>query len=170
MQITRRAVLLGLAGLPVIGAQTPAWATSFRTITWEDLIPEGVPYSEIVGEGSYDEANDTWLPDFDANAYKFVDALDGAQIRMPGYMLPLETGGTGVTHFILTPYVGACIHVPPPPPNQLVFVTSQKPWRSAGMFEAVWVQGTIKVNPVSTNLAEIGYDMVADEIEPYVWE
>lgn len=170
MQMTRRTALLGLAGAPMGISLSPVWAAAPREITWEDLIPAGVPYSEIIGEGSYDEVNDTWLPDFDGNAYKFVDALDGARIRMPGYMLALETGGMGVTQFILTPYVGACIHVPPPPPNQLVFVTSVRPWRSEGMFEAVWVTGTIKVNHISTNLAEIGYDMVADEIEPYVWE
>jgi hypothetical protein len=70
----------------------------------------------------------------------------------------------------LTPYVGACIHVPPPPPNQLVFVTSERPWPSEAMFDAVWVSGTIRVNLITTTLAEIGYDVVADEIEAYVWE
>lgn len=169
MHTTRRAALLGLASLPATLWHHPAFATPFREITWEELIPAGVPYSEIVGEGDYDEQNDTWLPDFDDNAFKFVDGLNGTRIRMPGYMLPLETGGQGVTEFILTPYVGACIHVPPPPPNQLVFVTSTRPWPSEAMFDAIWVTGTIRVSPISTNLAEIGYDMVADEIEAYVW-
>ncbi len=170
MHTSRRTAMLGLAGFPITLWNRPAWAAQFREIAWEDLIPSGVPYSEIVGEGSFDEQNDTWLPDFDGNAYKFVEALNGTRIRMPGYMLPLETDGRGVTEFILTPYVGACIHVPPPPPNQLVFVTSGQPWPSEAIFDAIWVTGTIRVNPISTNLAEIGYDMVADEIEAYVWE
>lgn len=166
---TRRAALLGLASLPL--AQWPARASAapYDQITWDDLIPPGVPYSEIVGEGIYDEQNDIWLPIFDENSHKFTESLDGKRIKMPGYMLPLETGGRGVTEFILTPYVGACIHVPPPPANQLVFVTSKRPWPSEQLFEAIWVTGTIRVNPISTTLAEIGYDLTADEIEVFVW-
>lgn len=169
MHTSRRAAILGLASASLLYAPHPALAVPVREITWDDLIPTGVPYSEIVGEGEYDEQNDTWLPNFDQNAFKFVESLNGLTIKMPGYMLPLETGGSGVTEFILTPYVGACIHVPPPPPNQLVFVTTARPWPAESMFEAVWVTGTIRVNPIRTNLAEIGYDMTADEIEVYEW-
>ena len=135
MPMTRRLLLASLAATP-LGARS-ARAASAREIGWEELIPEGVPYSEIVGEGEYDENNDTWLPVFDANAYKFVAALDGARIRMPGYVLPIDVGSEGVTSFILTPYVGACIHVPPPPANQLVFVTTRTPWPSDAMWDAI---------------------------------
>ncbi|SFI51927.1 DUF3299 domain-containing protein [Jannaschia pohangensis] len=170
MHTSRRTALLGLASASLLYSPHPALAAPVREITWDDLIPPGVPYSEIVGEGEYDEQNDTWLPKFDQNAFKFAEALNGVTIKMPGYMLPLETGGNGVTEFILTPYVGACIHVPPPPPNQLVFVTSARPWPAESMFEAVWVTGTIRVNPIRTSLAEIGYDMTANAIEVYEWE
>lgn len=169
MKSSRRDTLLGLASLSALTLPRLAGAATARQIGWDDLIPPGVPYSEIIGEGVYDEAQDTWLPVFDENARRFVTDLNGARIRMPGYMLPLETSGSGVTEFILTPYVGACIHVPPPPPNQLVFVTSERPWPSETLFEAIWVTGTIRVSPISTNLAEIGYDMAADEIEAFEW-
>ena len=167
MPMTRRLLMASLAAAP-LGSRS-ARAAPAREIGWEELIPEGVPYSEIVGEGEYDENNDTWLPVFDANAHKFVEALDGARIKMPGYVLPIDVGAEGVTSFILTPYVGACIHVPPLPANQLVFVTVRRPWPSETMWDAIWVTGTIRVNPISTTLADIGYEMDADEIELYEW-
>ncbi len=167
LQMTRRGLLGALGAAALSG---PAAARTPREIGWNDLIPAGVPYAEIVGEGIYDEQADIWLPVFDENARRFVTSLNGVRVRMPGYMLPLETGGRGVTEFILVPYAGACIHVPPPPPNQLVFVTTERPWPAQTMFEPVWVTGAIRVNPISTNLAEIGYDMRAEEIERYEWQ
>jgi hypothetical protein len=51
-----------------------------------------------------------------------VEDLNGRIVRMPGYLLPLDVIGAKVTEFLLVPYIGACIHVPPPPPNQIVYV------------------------------------------------
>jgi hypothetical protein len=167
MQMTRRMVFSGLAALPVLALAPPVAARSAKQIGWSELIPEGVPVAEIIGEGALDVANDIWLPVFDENADRFVTALNWTRVRMPGYMLPLQTSGNGVTKFI--PYAGACVHVPPPPPNQLVFVTSKRPWNARTMFEPVWVTGTIKIDPISTNLAEIGYSMQADLVEIYEW-
>ena len=169
MNTNRRRLLAAMGTLPMGFAAPALLASATREITWDDLIPQGVPYSMIVGQGEYDEANDIWLPEFDENAHRFVETLDGESIRMPGYMLPLDTGGDGVREFILTPYVGACIHVPPPPPNQLIFVETDTPWQARAMFEAIWVTGTIRVRPLSTNLAEIGYSLTADHIEAFEW-
>ena len=86
---------------------------------------------------------------------------------MPGFIVPIDYEGTGVTAFILVPYAGACIHVPPPPANQLVFVTTDAPYLSKGLFEAVNVIGRFDVALTSTELAEVGYALKADSIEPY---
>lgn len=170
MHTTRRMALSGLAALPALALANPAAARTPKEIGWDELIPEGVPLAEIIGEGEFDAINDTWLPVFDENANRFVSALNGTDVRIPGFMLPLETSGSGITEFILVPYAGACVHVPPPPPNQLVFVTSKQPWHARTMFEPVWVTGTIKIDPVSTNLAEIGYSLRADLVELYEWD
>ena len=162
----RRFVLATGAGLAL---PIRAVAQSAREIGWEDLIPPGVPYSEIVGEGNYDEANDTWRPVFDGNATKLNTALDGTAVKLPGYIIPLDTGSAGVTSFVLVPYVGACIHVPPPPPNQLVFVTTATPWPSADLWVAAWVSGRLGTKLQTTEIAEIGYEIVADRIEVYEW-
>ncbi|MGR3272512.1 DUF3299 domain-containing protein [Thalassococcus profundi] len=166
-RVTRRQMLLaGGAGalLP-----TAALGATFREITWDDLIPPGVPYSEIIGEGEIDEQNDTWDPIFDENGIKLNAELDGASVKLPGYMIPLDTGAVGVTSFVLVPYVGACIHVPPPPPNQLVFVTTETPWPAQDLWDAIWVSGRLSAKLQSTELAEIGYEIRAERIAIYEW-
>ncbi|SFB77096.1 DUF3299 domain-containing protein [Tropicimonas isoalkanivorans] len=165
--LSRRSVLLlGTAGLVL---PSRARAAPFREITWEDLIPPGVPYSEIIGEGELDQENDTWNPIFDENATKLNTGLEGETVKLPGYIIPLDVGADGVTSFVLVPYVGACIHVPPPPPNQLVFVTTQVPWPSDALWDAVWVSGRISTGLQSTEVAEIGYQIAAEKIELYQW-
>jgi hypothetical protein len=68
-------------------------------------------------------------------------ALDGQLVRMPGYLLPLETSGKRIREFLLVPWVGACIHTPPPPPNQIVHVTLDQPYEHDGLFKPVMVTG-----------------------------
>ena len=167
MTLTRRHMLAG--GLAGTAFALPAFARSAQEITWDDLIPPGVPYAEIIGEGDLDEANDTWSPIFDANATKLNERLDGAYVRLPGYILPLEIGTQGVTDFILVPYVGACIHTPPPPPNQLVFATAAKPWPSDQLWDAVWAIGTMHTKLQSTEIAQTGYALSVDAMEIYEW-
>ena len=162
-----RRAFLALAAAMVLPGR--AAADPFREITWDDLIPPGVPYSEIIGEGEMDEQADTWKPIFDENATKLNTALDGASVKLPGYIIPLETGAAGVTSFVLVPYVGACIHVPPPPPNQLIFVTTETPWPSDNLWDAIWVYGRLSAKLQSTEIAEIGYRIAADIIEIYEW-
>lgn len=72
-----------------------------------------------------------------------VDDLLGKRITLPGYALPLEMSPEGVQEFLLVPYVGACIHVPPPPPNQMVYVTSEEAVQFEGLFQAVQVTGLL---------------------------
>ncbi len=146
-----------------------ALAATPSEITWDDLIPPGVPYSEIIGEGDRDVENDEWRPIFDENATKLNDALNGKYIKMPGFIIPIDLSTEGVTSFVLVPYIGACIHVPPPPPNQLVYVTTETPWPSDDLWEAVWVTGQLQHELQSTDVAQTGYTLTADKMEIYVW-
>lgn len=165
--MNRRHILA--SGAALLATSRSLAATSAREIQWDDLIPRGVPYSEIIGEGVMDEQSDYWAPIYDANATRLNDELDGAYIRMPGYILPLELGTDGITEFLLVPYVGACIHVPPPPANQLVIVTSQKPWPSDSLWDPVWVTGRMHIRLQSTELGQTGYELNADLMEVYEW-
>ncbi len=106
-----------------------------------------------------------------------VEALNGQQVRIPGYFLPLEQSDTKVTEFLLVPYIGACIHVPPPPPNQIVHVRTlqKKGFSSKNLYTPVWVTGVINAKSMVKDLyladgsagINIGYTMQAKRIEPY---
>ena len=167
MHLSRRQLVAAAAAFGA--APEASFAATPRNVTWEDLIPAGVPYGEIIGQGEIDAINDRWLPEFDENATKLNKELDGAYIRMPGYVLPIDLSTDGVTSFIMVPYVGACIHTPPPPANQLVFVDSEKPWPSDQLWDPVWVTGRIRHELQSTTIADIGYAMQAELIEVYEW-
>lgn len=96
---------------------------------------------------------------------KTVAAFDGKQIRLGGYPVPLETDAEGrSTLFFLVPYPGACIHVPPPPPNQLVLVRYPKGIELEDIYAPLWVSGTLKVEPVSNELADAAYALDAGQV------
>ncbi len=101
-------------------------------------------------------------------------SLDGELIRLPGYALPLQTEERGVTEFLLVPFVGACIHVPPPPPNQIVFAQLEKAYEVKSLYEPVLITGHLKAQSASTELFHIdgqaqvpmGYSMQVMHVEP----
>lgn len=102
-------------------------------------------------------------------------AIDGKLIRIPGYVLPLEFSGTKVTEFLLVPWVGACIHTPPPEPNQIVYVKPDKAFDMRRMFDAVWVTGRIAASGSKRSVEivdgsadiDVGYSLRASLVEPY---
>ena len=88
---------------------------------------------------------------------------------MPGFIIPLNITAEGVSNFMLVPYLGACIHTPPPPANQLVIVTVDKPWPSDLLWDPVWVTGIMRTQLQSTDLGQTGYSIKADDMEVYEW-
>ena len=104
---------------------------------------------------------------------KVNNALDGKLVRLPGYALPLEFHERGVTEFLLVPYVGACIHVPPPPPNQIVLAQLQSAFEVEDLYDPVWITGRLSAQPASSELFHVdglarvpmGYSMQVVEVE-----
>ncbi|MNO95907.1 hypothetical protein D3C76_875620 [compost metagenome] len=96
-----------------------------------------------------------------------VAALNGKAIRLGGYPVPLENDAKGrVTEFFLVPYPGACIHVPPPPPNQIVLVRYPKGLKLDDIYNPLWVSGTLKVEQVSNQMADAAYAMDDAKVRP----
>ncbi|MDA8747757.1 DUF3299 domain-containing protein [Litoreibacter sp.] len=163
--LQRRALLAGIAASTLV--PSIARAEDLIELDWEDLLPENqssipyalrslLPHDESAPLSSQQPASSGVRGDW-----------NGKTVRLPGFIVPIDYSGSGVTAFILVPYVGACVHVPPPPANQLVFVTTPTPYESDGMFEAVNVTGTFGVSSLRTHLADTGYALSADKIEPY---
>ena len=102
----------------------------------------------------------------DAMPAPAVESLGGKRGHIGGYVVPLSFEATRVTDFLLVPFVGACIHVPPPPANQIIYVKIEQGFDVQGTFDPVWVTGTLKVTPSFTGLADAGYSLEAEKVEP----
>lgn len=118
---------------------------------------------------------DAWEAAVEAAGKKLVSSLNDTKVRLAGYLLPLEFSDDGTNEFLLVPYVGACIHVPPPPPNQIVFVTTDKPVKLDDAFTPVWITGTLKTEWTNKSVTLVdgsspvsaGYAMAHANIKPY---
>lgn len=163
--LSRRAFCAGLALATALPSSALRAATA-TVLTWKNLLPEGdsVLPPELQGLVQHDNAP---LASHQPKSSGVRSDWNGETVEISGFIVPLDYEGTGVTAFMLVPYVGACIHVPPPPANQLVFVTTEEPYESEGLFEAVTVTGMFGTAATSTQLADVGYALSADRIEPF---
>ena len=101
-------------------------------------------------------------------------SLDGKLVQLPGYALPLDMAEQGVTEFLLVPFVGACIHVPPPPPNQIVLAQLETAYKVKDLYDPVLITGHLRAQSASTELylvdgqaqVPLGYSMQVTDIEP----
>lgn len=143
-------------------------------IVWRDLMPdEELDALRALNEG---EADPSLMGQFLGNSpienqsgtFNVVEDLDGVVARMPGYILPLDFAEHGeAREFLLLPFHGACVHYPPPPPNQIVYLRSAEPVRFNSLWEPVWVEGRLSVERVDTDLAASAYSMVLRSVTPY---
>ena len=150
------------------------------TLYWEDLIPDDFvqpenPFATMTQEevdklldGS-DESNarlNQLQEEF--NYAPVVDELDGKRVKIPAYVTPLEFDGqTKMSEFLLVPYVGACLHTPPPPANQVVHANSDEVVEFKNIYDPIWAIGTIRAETVQSDLAESGYRLEIESVEPY---
>ncbi|MBU3672577.1 MAG: DUF3299 domain-containing protein [Sinobacteraceae bacterium] len=148
----------------------PAAAGTIKEIDWDELIPPdtrskfmgGPPPAahDYLGEGGMAAQQ---VMDFSVN-----ETLDGVNLKIPGFIVPLDVGKDGlVTEFFLVPYFGACIHVPPPPPNQIVYVRMNKGIALDSIYEAYWITGRMKVSRKATRLGASAYQLDASKVEIY---
>jgi len=160
----RRSLLASISAVAL--APRMAWAEDYIDLEWDDLLPEGEVAQSSVLQDFIDHTKSGLMSS--QPAYNGVRGdWNGKTVRIPGFIVPIDYSGTGVTAFILVPFVGACVHVPPPPANQLVFVTTEKPYETAGLYEPVNVIGMFGTASTRTQLAEVAYALSADRIEPY---
>ncbi len=159
----------------LLAVAMPLWASEPRELDWPALIPEGAPVIppqlaplhdlSQIGSALSESAPAARQQAPDAPVVK---ALDGQQVKLPGYIVPLEVSEEGrTTEFLLVPYYGACIHVPPPPSNQIVHIFSEMGVRVEDLYQPYWIEGTMQVKASSSELADAGYQMEAQKIYAY---
>lgn len=155
-----------LALFLLVSAAVSYASIEYRTLEWSDLIPPDVDQAVVSGfveHGTYITDNSIPAP---------VDqTLQGQASRLPGFVVPLEGDENGITEFLLVPFMGACIHVPPPPSNQIVYVRSiDTPLQFEMIYDAIWVSGVISVENIDSELALAGYQMSAHSFEFYQFQ
>ena len=95
-------------------------------------------------------------------------ALDGKLVKIPGFTVPLEDWASSATEFLLVPYVGACIHTPPPPPNQLVYIEMDEGKRAKmDGWNPVWVEGVLKIEMTESVYGHVGFTITGQKVYPY---
>ena len=161
----------------VMLAAPPALSEEPQTIFWEELLPEGEAerldelYASQQGMPFIDHLSDNpmmgGMP-AQIGTFNVVEELDGQLVRVPGFVLPFEYSASGeISEFLLVPYFGACIHVPPPPPNQLVYVTAEKPADLGRQWEAIWAVGVLRTQKHMNDLGDAAYTLELQRWETY---
>lgn len=175
--MTRTRVICGLAAALTLcwpGCQAaPIAGAGVRQIDWETLLPMAErgsynpspppPVHDYLGEGS--------MAALQTGSYAPNMELNGVRVRLPGFVVPLERGKDGlIDAFFLVPYFGACIHVPPPPPNQIVYVKMRAGAGLKSIEDAQWVTGTLHVEVKTSALGAATYTLDGERMEPYQYQ
>ena len=164
----RRLLLAFLLGSLI--ASVSAAPTQVRQLDWEALLPAAErehynpapppPVHDYLGEGS--------LAALQTGSAEANRELDGLRVKVPGFVVPLERSADGLlSEFFLVPYFGACIHVPPPPPNQIIYVRMRAGAGLRSIEDAMWVTGTLHAGYKKSALGAAAYTLDGETLEPY---
>ncbi|WP_051282695.1 DUF3299 domain-containing protein [Silanimonas lenta] len=164
------ALLLGASLPPAALAQAArpgdglAADAAVREIDWLELLPpEDLKALEEMPE--IDHSGQMQMPQV-MSSTKTVPAMNGVRGKVPGYLVPIAFDDQQrVTEMFLVPYFGACIHVPPPPPNQLIYIKPKHPVELGQLWDAYWVHGTLRTELVSNAMATSAYAMDLERLE-----
>lgn len=153
--------------------------SDFKTVEWADLMPKEdleallnpPSYVTDVEDGSMEDQISNQMRNTIAaasddryqqalNSIDVVPEMNGKPIRIPGFIVPLEfNDDQTITQFFLVPFFGACIHVPPPPPNQIIYVNYPQGFKLDVLYNPIWVSGVLKTSLVENNMAVAAYSM-----------
>jgi hypothetical protein len=136
-----------IAAFPVVGSAQAVQSVVPVSIDWR-----------LLGQLNTDNG---WAPDS-------LKAMNGKRVRLPGFVVPLDDSQDEGAEFLLVPYYGACVHTPPPPANQMAFVTMQG-GRSVklALFDAVWMEGTLRIVNYDSPYGSVGYTIEGISMRPY---
>jgi hypothetical protein len=153
----------------------------YLELNWDDLVPEDYQPEAIMAryqeelnqfEDGDPEAMTLYLQmQEEFNNAPVNEFLNNKLIKLPGFIAPLEYADGIITEFLLVPYFGACIHVPPPPVNQTILVKAAEGYaiKFEESYNPFWVSGELVAESATTDLADAGYYVENAIIEPYTY-
>ncbi|OJF69688.1 hypothetical protein BK026_13370 [Alteromonas sp. V450] len=173
--------------LVLISLLNPTQAADYEEIDWVALMPEDdlsallnrPEFLNDIADGSAADSVDDFaskqLEDEQAQRYqqalvstRVIEAFDGKAIRIPGFIVPLEQNDEQkATAFFVVPYFGACLHMPPPPPNQILYVEYKEGIAVENLYDPYWFEGTVKIDNHESALGSSAYSLVLDSFALY---
>lgn len=170
--------------LPNKSISTVNSAGAYRKLNWDELMPadwdpmkalKGLDLSKLKDSDprameALERVREAWKDS------PIVFGLNDTRIEIPGFVVPLDVNYDSVKEFLLVPYFGACIHVPPPPGNQILHVLVPKTLtkkqqktlkRAMLIYGTISISGTLKTVSSNTSMGFASYQVKADLIEPY---
>ena len=187
--VTLSSVKLGLVAalLILISTLSQTQAADYEEIDWVALMPEDdlsallnrPEFLNDIADGSAADSVDDFaskqLEDEQAQRYqqalvstRVIEAFDGKAIRIPGFIVPLEQNDEQkATAFFVVPYFGACLHMPPPPPNQILYVEYKEGIAVENLYDPYWFEGTVKIDNHESALGTSAYSLVLDSFALY---
>lgn len=171
----------------VFTCESAAQSTSYEEIEWIQLMPKDdldallnpPEYLEEIVDGSEQDT----LNSLDAKAFdneqdkryqqalssvRVIESYNNKKLRIPGFIVPLESEeGKRISEFFIVPYFGACLHMPPPPPNQIIYVKFDQGVDLKSLYDAFWFEGTLTINTVENELGTSAYQLKLDNVLPY---
>lgn len=101
-------------------------------------------------------------------ASEVLRRLNGQRVRIAAFIVPLEDDMQQADEFLLVPYFGACVHTPPPPPNQMVYVKMKdRKTVKIGWWDPVMFEGILHLRQVESPYGAAYYEMEGLASEPY---
>ena len=160
----------------------------YRTIEWTELMPKDdleailnqPNYMDEIVDGSPEDQLSSRVKSAIAMASdsryqqalestRVIEEFNNQPVRIAGFIVPLEFDGEQtITQFFFVPYFGACIHFPPPPPNQLIYVSYPQGLKLEALYDPFWITGVLKTLLVENDTATSAYSIVVNSISPYV--
>ena len=158
------------SGPSLAAAPSAPAAGGVQQIEWDTLLPPEQrdhvndaappPIHDYLGEGG--------MAAMQSGSYDVNLKLNKAKVKIPGFVVPLDIlPNDMVREFFLVPYFGACIHVPPPPPNQIVYVKLGTPVKVGSIYDAVWITGVLRAETKASRLGAAAYTLDGLKVEPY---
>lgn len=177
-------LLLSSAGTQAVAADE---TSQYQVIDWVDLLPDDDlqalmnPPSWLleVEDGSEEDSLDALFAAREADAVgdRFMQALksadvrpemQGRAVRLPGFIVPLSFDQhRKVIEFFLVPYFGACLHLPPPPPNQILYIEYGEGIEVENLQQPYWVDGELAIATTSNRTGSSAYSLITANIEEY---
>jgi hypothetical protein len=157
-------ILSLLMAAAVTGAQVEG---ELREIDWLEMIPpEELKAMEEMAEKMWEIDHSGGQMEQLFNSANTVAEMDGVRGKLAGFVVPISVGSDAeITEFFFVPYFGACIHMPPPPPNQIVHVRPKTPITTGDIWDAFWIVGTLRVTLTDNSMAKSAYSFDLESIE-----